>query len=236
MRNLYRLVFLLFSLSIFSQNDYAISSISSELLENANSVLVDELVEVDVSEEKKMVITSRQAITILNKKGDSHANTVIYYDAYSKAKDAEVYVFDALGNEIQHYKKRDFRDVSAVSGGTLYSNSRALYLNYNPASYPYTLVFDFKYETSSTAFIPPWKPLTDYVSSTKKSVYKLIFNPNNKPRYRASNFEGFNILISENPNEFIFEAENLNSIAYEDLSKSFDKICFGSILSERRSC
>jgi hypothetical protein len=224
MQNFYRLVFLLFSLSVFSQNDYAIFNISSELLENANSVLLDEYTEVDVSEEKKMVITSRKAITILNKKGDRHANTVIYYDDYSKAKDAEVYVYDALGNEIQHYKKRDFSDVSAVSGGTLYSNSRALYLNYNPASYPYTLVFNYKYETSSTSFIPIWQPLTDYVSSTKKSTYKIIFNLNNKPRYRASNFEGFNISISENPTEFIFEAENLNPIAYEDLSRSFDNI------------
>jgi transglutaminase-like putative cysteine protease len=224
MQNFYRLVFLLFSFSVFSQNEYAISNISLELLENANSVLLDEYIEVDVSEEKKMVITSHKAITVLNKKGDRHTNTVIYYDAYSKAKDAEVYIYDARGNEIQHYKKRDFTDVSAVSGGTLYSNSRALYLNYNPSSYPYTLVFDYKYETSSTAFVPSWIPLEGYVRSTKKSVYKLIFNPNNKPRYRTSNVEGFNISISENPNEFIFKAENLKAVAYEDLSKPFYKI------------
>jgi hypothetical protein len=224
MENFHRLVILLFSLSVFSQNDYAISNISPELLVGVNSVLVDELIEVDVSEEKKMLYTSHQVLTILNRNGDRHANTVIYYDDYTKVKDTELYVYDALGNEIHHYKKRDFKDVSAVSGGTLYSNSRALYLDYNPSSYPYTLVFNYKYESSTTAFVPDWSPLGGYVRGTKKSVYKLIFNPNNKPQYRTSSLNGFNISISENPNEFIFEAENLSPIAYEDLSKAFYNI------------
>jgi transglutaminase-like putative cysteine protease len=220
------LFFILISTLSFSQSEfnYSVLNIPAELRENANSVLLDEYTEVDVSEEKKMVITSHTAITILNKKGDRYAYPVVHYDAYSKAKDAEVYVYDASGKEIQHYKKRDFRDVSAVSGGTLYSNSRALFLDYNPASYPYTLVFDYKTETSSTAFVDDWYPLSGYVSSTKKSVYKIIFNPNNKPRYRATNIEGFNISVSENPNEFIFKAENLKAIKYEELSSSIENI------------
>ncbi len=220
----FTLIFFLLSVVTFAQSKYAVFNVPIELRKNANSVLLEEYIEVDVSEDRKMVFTSTQAVTVLNKKGDSYANPVVYYDDVSQVKDAEVYVYDTFGNEIQHYKKRDFKDVSAVNGETLYSDSRALYLNYSPASYPFTIVFNYKYETSSTAFIPGWLPIRGYVSSTKKSVYKLIFNPNNKPRYHVSNMKGFAISVSESPNEIVFEARNLKAIVYEDLSKSIPNI------------
>ena len=224
MQNFHSLVFLLFSLTVFSQNDYAISNISPELRVGANSVLVDELIEVDVSEAGKMVYSSHRVVTVLNNRGDKNAYSYIGYDNDRKVKKAEVFVFDANGNEIQNYKKRDFKDVSAIDDFSLYSDSRVLYLDYTPNSYPYTLVFDVEFESRSTAFVYGWRAIDDYAVSTKKSVYKILFSPSNKPRYRTSNIEGYNISISENPNEFIFEAENLSAIAYEDLSNPFYNI------------
>ena len=224
MQNLYRLIFLLFSLSVFSQNNYAISNLSSELLDGANSVLVDELIEVDVSEAKKMIYSSHRVVSILNKRGDKDTDTSLFYDDFTKIKDAEVYVYDASGKEIKHFNKRDFRDVSAADGISLYVDSRVLYLNYTPSSYPYTLVFNAKVESSSTGFVYGWLPLGAYASSTKKSVYKLKFDPTNKPRIRTSNFEGFNISVTEGPNEYIYEAINAPAIRYENYSKPFNEI------------
>jgi len=218
------IVFCVLSFLAIGQAEYAVSNIPLELRANANSVLVDEYIEVDVSEEKKMVFTSHQALTVLNRKGDDRVNTYVFFDDVTHVKEAEVLVYDSKGKEIQHYKKRDFKDVSATDGYSIYTDNRILYFDYIPVSYPYTLVFNHKYETSSTAFVSEWLPIGNYVSSTKKSIYKIIFNPNNKPRFLASNLEGFNISISENPNSFVFEAENLPAIAYEDLSKPFPKI------------
>jgi transglutaminase-like putative cysteine protease len=201
-----------------------VTKIPSELLVNANSVLLDELVEVDVSEAKKMKYSSHRVVTILNKKGDRNTNTAIYYDDDRKVKDAEVFVYDALGNEIQHFRKRDFKDVSAVSGGTLYQDNRILYLDYTPSAYPYTMVLDVNIESSSTAFINPWYPYDSYAASTKKSVYKLIFDPANEPRYNAKNLDGHNITISKNTNELLFTASNLKGILYEELSPSWENI------------
>ena len=63
-------------------------------------------------------------------------------------------IYDAFGNQIKKYSKNKFLDVSAVDGGTLYSDSRMKYLDYTPTTYPYTIVFESEYKTSSTGFIP----------------------------------------------------------------------------------
>ena len=219
MQKYYKLVFLLFSLSIFSQNEYAISNIPVELIEGANSVCVDELIEVDVSEAKKMIYNYHRVVSILNKRGDKHTDTTLFYDDFTKIKDAEVYIYDASGKEIKHFNKRDFRDVSAADGISLYQDSRLLYLDYTPSSYPYTLVFDAKVESTSTGFVYGWLPMGSYASSTKRSVYKLKFDPNNKPRIKTSNFDGHDISATEMPNEYIYEAVNAPAIRYENYSK-----------------
>ena len=58
------------------------------------------------------------------------------------------------GKEIKKIKRKDFKDQSAVSGSTLFSDNRVLYLDYTPISYPFTIVYTSEIETSSTAFIP----------------------------------------------------------------------------------
>ncbi|RMA57200.1 DUF3857 domain-containing protein [Ulvibacter antarcticus] len=224
MQRITMLVLLFTSAITYSQSDFSVASIPVNLSKQANSVLLYELIDVDVSKDGKMVVTSHREVSVLNKRGDFHTDTVLYYDNFTKISAANVYVYDAFGKEIEHFRKKDFHDVSAVDGSTLYSESRALYLDYTPSSYPYTLVFNSKIETSNTAFIEWWKPAANYATSTKKSVFKLSFDPANKPRYMAKNFEGYNISITESPNQFVFEAENIPAIQYEDHSKSFSNI------------
>ena len=43
--------------------------------------------------------------------------------------------------------------------GTLYSDSRVIYYDYTPVSYPYTYELEYEYESSSTGFIPRWYPI-----------------------------------------------------------------------------
>ena len=57
--------------------------------------------------------------------------------------------------------------------------------------------------------------------ATKKSTYKIKFDPNNKPRIKTENIEGFDISITEKSNEYIYIANNINAIVYEDLSIPF---------------
>ncbi len=223
MKKILCFVFLICTAHIYSQKDYSIASIPKELTEYSNSVLIDELVEIDVTDINKMKEKTHRVIAILNKLGDGDARLYEYYDSNSRVKNVEVRIYNAFGKEIEHFKKKDFMDVSRT-GSSMYADSRVLYLNYTPTSYPYIVVFDSETETGDTAFLSPWFPLNGHAESAQKSVLKIKYNPANKPKYKPQNLNGFDITISDTPEELIFSASNLKAIRYEEHGPLMSKI------------
>lgn len=222
MNKIFCFAFLLCTVHIYAQN-YSLTSIDKELTEFSNSVLIDELVEIDVTDINKMKIKTHRVTAVLNKMGNGDTNLYEYYDSNSRVKNIEVRIYNALGKEISRYKKKDFHDVSRT-GSNMYVDSRALFLNYTPTTYPYFVVFDSETETGDSAFIRPWYPLGGYAESTQKSVLNVKFNPTNKPKYKSQNLEGHDISISETPEEITFSASNLKAIRYEEHSPSINNI------------
>ena len=219
------LVAILYPAASFSQTVYSLADIPLELMENANSVVIDENVEIDVTTSNKLIWKSYSAMAILNENGDKAMDNVFRYDKDSKVSSLEAYVYDAFGSELAHYKKRDFLDVSEVSGGTLYSDSRVLYLDYTPTTYPYFFVVEAERENNTTAFIPPWYPVNRYTQSAKKSVFKLKYGDSNELRYKAYNLgDSLNISIIEGENEILCTAKNIKATSYENSSPVFAEI------------
>lgn len=223
MRSIFCLAFLLYSIPYFAQEEYSILSIPKELIVKSNSVVLDELVEVDVTNIAKMKVTKKRVVAVLNKQGDNDPNLYEFYSKNSRVKKIEARVYDAFGKETNHFKKRDFTDVSRT-GNDMYVDSRVLYLNYTPTKYPYIVVFESETESGDSAFIDFWVPINGYAESTKKSVFKIKFDPTNKPRYKSQNLEGYDISIEETPDEIIFSASNLKAIRYEEHSPIGSKI------------
>lgn len=223
MRSIFCLAFLLYSIPYFAQEEYSILSIPKELIVKSNSVVLDELVEVDVTNIAKMKVTKKRVVAVLNKQGDNDPNLYEFYSKNSRVKKIEARVYDAFGKETNHFKKRDFTDVSRT-GNDMYVDSRVLYLNYTPTKYPYIVVFESETESGDSAFIDSWVPINGYAESTKKSVFKIKFDPTNKPRYKSQNLEGYDISIEETTDEIIFSASNLKAIRYEEHSPIGSKI------------
>ena len=210
-------------LQTFSQAKYTITDVPKDLLNGANSVLLDEKIEVDVTQLGKQIVHKYKAQLVLNKKGDNDVRTYEKYDNDTKVEKIEAYFYDAFGNELEHYKKRNFQDVSAVDRGSIYSDDRMLNLEYIPTTYPYIVVFKSIIENNTTAFIRSWFPIGDYYESTLKSTYTIKYDPNNKPRLKTDNLDGYNISISENPTEIVLRAENIKPLKYEEYSPHYSK-------------
>lgn len=215
----YLIVFLalFFSVFCFSQkNEYAVQLIPQNLKKNANAVVRNNSLEITIEDFDKMVVAKREVITVLNKLGNVDARMVEGYDNDTKITKLSAKIYNAAGKEIKKYKKRDFLDVSAVSGGTLYSDSRVKYIDYTPVSYPYTLVLESEYKTSTTGYIPWWLPINGYYISVEKSVYK-ISNPKKIPwRSKKKNFENFDVKATESDSESTFSIENQPAYKYEN--------------------
>jgi len=214
------LLFLFFPVFLFSQTKFSALSVPKELRENANSVLMDEKVEVEIADTDQMTIKEYRVTAVYNDRGNGKVGAVVFHDENRKIRDLEAYVYDAMGNEVEHYKKRDFRDVSVADGFSLFNDNRASYLDYTPTSYPYTLVFVSEVVTDDTAFIFPWGPVDGYAMGVMKSERTITFDPSNKVRYKTQNLDGLNIAITESPGSITCTAKNIKALKYEEHAPS----------------
>jgi Domain of Unknown Function with PDB structure (DUF3857)/Domain of Unknown Function with PDB structure (DUF3858) len=212
---------LLTTLTVFSQNElYSALTIPKELKENANAVVRYDDIDIIIKASNKMVFNNKRIVTILNSSGNSKLGTSIGYDDNTSIKKLEARIYNQFGKEIKRIKKNNFVDVSAVDGGTLYSDSRVKYLNYTPIDYPYTVAFEAQVEYNSTAFVPGWRPIEGYYISTQLADYKITNETDIEIKIKTTNFNSINI---EKQNEFHYIANNLKAIKPEVYSPSFKK-------------
>ncbi len=171
-----------------------------------------------------MTVEIHRIITVLNKEGNKHIDAYAHYDNNIKIKSINALIFDANGKQIKKIRKNDFVDVSAVDGGTLYSDSRLKFLSYTPVSYPYTVDFTCKTETNNTAFIKSFTPLEGYYISTENSTYTLNYPSEINLRQKEENLENLEIEINKTANQFFYKATNVKALKPEQHSPALNKI------------
>ena len=131
--------------SIYSQEDrYQALALDPILTKNANAVVRLDDMRIEVTSHKSLTYNVKQVVTVLNKMADSYSRMQLYYDKEKKIKNINVLVYDPSGKEIKHIKRKDFQDISAADGFSLYNDDRLLYYRYTPIQYPYT--FELTYE------------------------------------------------------------------------------------------
>lgn len=140
--------------SLWSQEemDYSITGIPLDLLKDANEVVRWEESRYVVKSVSQAAFYYKQVITLLNDKSDA-AEIRVPYDADSKVKALSVTVYDALGKELWQLKKKDFQDLSAVSGGTLYQDDRVLVGSAQSNDYPYTIKYEYELQMEGLMMI-----------------------------------------------------------------------------------
>ncbi|RZN84309.1 MAG: DUF3857 domain-containing protein [Winogradskyella sp.] len=216
-------VFLFLSTFGYSQSDsdYKANTIPLQLKIKANAVVRFDKQIVEVNDFDDMYVTTTRIVTVFNEYGNRHQNAYEGYDNNTKIKKMEARIYNESGKEIKKFKLRDFSDESAVSGGTLYSDSRVKYLSYTPVKYPYTIEYVSEVQMKSTAFVPQWHPIDDYYVSVENSEYKIINNSDIKIRTKSENFDAYNIEVISDTH---VKAKNLNGIKYEAYNPGISNI------------
>ena len=186
-------IFLFSSTLLLAQkSEYSTLTISDSLKENANAVVRLNQIDITISSQRNMNIKRKRVITVLNERGLDKIAATEYYSKTSSVKKMEASVFDGMGLEIKKIKRKDFKDQTAVSGGTLFSDDRVIYLDYTPIQYPFTIVYESETESSNTALIPQWYPLIGYFVSVEKSILNVNFPESlgfKKKEFNLSNFK-----------------------------------------------
>lgn len=214
-----------FSFFISFSQEYAVSNISEELLKNADAVIRNHLIHVNVLSVRQMEVTYERTVTVLNENGNRHTNLYVGYNKGIQITSVFAEIFDKNGNSIKKLKKRDFLDVSAVDGGTLYSDSRVLYSGYLPTEYPYTTRFTYKLKTQNTGNLPSWSFVDDFMVSTENTAYTIDFVSSSlKPKVLEKNFNDYQIESEETTTQLKYQATNISAVKDEHLRPSEAKI------------
>ncbi|MCL6295562.1 DUF3857 domain-containing protein [Jejuia spongiicola] len=213
------ILMLFVTLTIFSQDNlYSSLTIPEDLRKNANAVVRLNSLQVSIKSQREIVVNLNRIVTVFNEKGNRHLQAGVGYDKHRRVKAIEALIFDENGNEIKKIKKRDFIDHSAVDGGTLYSDSRVLFMGYTPIKYPYTVKFSYKVESVNTASIPSWNPIDSYYLSVENDNYSLIDDANLGLRVNEKNFDEFEIEKSSTASVINYSITNVSALKPENLS------------------
>jgi len=214
---------LLIPLLSVSQDEYFSSlTIPEALSEDANAVVRLNETNVLIKSIDEMIETEKRIVTVLNSHGNKAVGAQVYYDDDVKVKHVEALVFDAFGKQIEKLRKSDFKDVSAVSGGTLYSDSRILYLDYTPISYPYTVQFTSEVSTSNTAFIPSLTPIRSSFLGVENYEYKIDFPETMTLRTKEMNLKGVDVERDSSVDfKIIYKLKNIKPYKPEAYSPPF---------------
>ncbi|MCF7569543.1 DUF3857 domain-containing protein [Sabulilitoribacter arenilitoris] len=219
------IMLLLATLTAFSQDDlYSSLTIPDDLKKGANAVVRLNEMHVVIESQNKILISLDRVVTVFNEKGNQHLQAGVGYDNHIKVKKIEAVIFDENGEVLKKKKKRDFIDYSAVDGGTLYSDSRVLFLGYTPINYPYTVKFSYEVESVNTAAIPTWRPINSYFLSVEKDSFILNDQANLGLRSKEISFDEFQVKKSTSSNTLSYTISNVPPIKPEDLSPSLNSI------------
>ncbi|MCR8668862.1 DUF3857 domain-containing protein [Aestuariibaculum sp. M13] len=216
-KNYLQLSFFFISFILFSQNNlFTSSNIPESLSDGANAVVRLDETRIDLLKIDEMLVSERRIITILNKSGDDNLNAYVHYDNNVKIKNLEATIYNKFGAVIKKIKEKNFKDVSAVDGATLYSDSRVKYLDYTPSAYPYTVEFICEISTGNTAFIPSFMPINERYVSVEESNYSITYPKDIQIRKKEKYLEGLELEKKEELGLISYFVKNLEAYKPED--------------------
>lgn len=217
-------VFVCFIYTAKAQDDLtSYLTLPQELIKNANAVVrLDETIVV-VKAINDMEISEKRIVTVLNEKGLSKIGAQVWYDNNIRVKNAEVKIYNKFGKQIKKIREKDFQDVSAVDGGTMYSDSRVKHIDYTPVAYPFTAVFTSKIQTQKTSNLPWFSPIP-YYTGIQKSRYKITYPLSLTLYKKEHNLEEYGVVKDEKEGSLTYIVENVPGIKPEAYSPSEAKI------------
>ncbi len=224
--SIFSIFFLFFFLSAGAQKlEYASLIIPDSLKLNANAVVRSNDVFIEISSQNEMFVKTKVVTTVLNELGLHSLNLSENYDKNTRINRIEAVAYDSFGKELKSFKKKDFRDTSVADGISIFNDNRALYLDYTPTVYPFTMVFETEVTTSNTAFIQPWVPLEGYLLSVQKTSFTLNYKADLKLKVKEINFDGLpNIEKAITDGNVKYSAKNILARKREELTPGFAEV------------
>src|SRR5258708_24925420 len=138
---------------------YNVLLIPDSLKKNARAVVREEEYVLEIKSPAKAITKEHHVYTILNTNADNIGGFTTSYGKFNSINSVSLTLYDAMGKELKHVKKKDMEDRSAVSEGTLMDDYRYKEYNFYYKVYPYTVDCQEEDEHTGILDFDDWKPL-----------------------------------------------------------------------------
>ncbi|WP_273446083.1 DUF3857 domain-containing protein [Neolewinella agarilytica] len=220
MKNLIALLILLAGSALMGQDlNMSVLAIPDELKENAGSVVRSHEKVYTVLSANTATIYERKVITILNDDHDRENQFVVFYDEDSKITSFKATLYDAMGDKVRSAKKSEIEDVSAISGGQFYTDSRVQTTTLTHLSYPYTVAFEYekKLKNFGVFEFPQWLPM-GYNQSVMSSSFTARVPMDNELLFRSNELPDPETATENGRRAYRWLAENMPARKSEALA------------------
>jgi len=214
-----RFLFLVFCCAISHGQivDYSVKQIPDSLLSSANAVVRDEKISVDMKDRRTITITTNRVVTVFNEYGLKCMDAAEFRPVWA----IEATILDASGAKIKDFKRKDFK-VTAASDSFITDN-KTTYLDFTPTAYPFTIVYRSVVTDNNTAFIPSWRPVSDYFCAVQRSEFSIKAPSELGLKYKFST-ENPNIKTAQRDGALLFSLSNLTAVKEEQYAPGLDKL------------
>jgi len=217
--------FLLFNLNA-KEEKYPVVSIPQELIKNADVVIRSSKKHFTILSVEKGKLEVSEVITIMNKSGIDYSIFEEYYSSFRKIRNIKGVYYDEYGEEIKKIKKDDLIDVPAISGFSLFDDSRVIYFNPEIEKFPFTFEYSYTVEFDGLLSYPSWYIYSSNNESLQYKEYKVTIPKDNNFEIRKyyQNLELEPQKTSDaNNTTYTWSVSNYPIIEYEPYNPGFSR-------------
>ncbi len=204
---------------------YPVSEIPDSLLKNAKSVMRKNMLEFTLENLNKTRTHIMKVITVLDRNADHYATKIFNYSNESSITGINAVIYDKDGYIIKKISRKDFKDINYDSYGSLYDDTRTLYLQSGSTEYPYTIEYDVTITKNHSYSFPDWFPIEYYNQSLEQGILSISVPVDYKINYKEQSISTHtSIKVEGDRRLYIWELNNIAAIDYEPYAPPFYEI------------
>jgi transglutaminase-like putative cysteine protease len=204
-------------------NIYSALTIPDSLKKDADMVMREENLKVTIKDKNTAWLDVHQVFTVLNEQAKKYLFFQEYSDKFRVLDEAEIKVYDLLGNKINTWSKKEM--TSGKYGNELVPEGKITYFNVNAPSYPITVEFNYRIKYKGIFTLPgyniqsPWQSVQHSVFEVEVPAdlgvrYKLV-NTNQQPQIKQDGGKDVYTWEIKNVKAYKLEKHSGSSYGYE---------------------
>lgn len=225
-------IFFFFISALVHAQGYNSLFITDSLRKGADVIKRNEEYILTIKSPSRYTLYKHHVYTILNPAARHYASYITNYDKFCSINSVSGTLYNMMGKEIKHLKKKDWRDNSAYDGFSLLSDARYKENEFYFTEYPYTVEYEEEDEHEGIQGFPRWVPQSNPAMSVENSKFTIIAPAGYIVRYKQINFQQQPIITQKVDQKiYTWEIKNISAKKYETGAPPFTEIAASVIFA-----